>query len=42
MNILSILLEGGNGCGKTTIASKLALDNMFPFIKIISPEKVVG
>lgn len=40
--MLSILLEGRNGCGKTAIAAKLALESMFPFVKVISPEKFVG
>eukprot|EP00808_Paulinella_micropora_P019347 g17532.t1 len=40
--LLSMLLEGGPGCGKTAIAAQLALESQFPFIKLISPEHMVG
>lgn len=40
--LLSILLEGRNGCGKTAFAAKLALESEFPFVKFISPENYVG
>jgi vesicle-fusing ATPase len=40
--LLSILLEGRNGSGKTAMAAKLALESQFPFIKMISPENFVG
>jgi len=40
--VLSILLHGQPGSGKTAIASKLALESGFPFIKIISPDDFVG
>jgi len=39
---LSILLEGQNGCGKTALAVKLALESNYPFVKLISPENFVG
>jgi vesicle-fusing ATPase len=40
--LLSILLEGRNGCGKTALAAKLALESKFPYVKMISPENFVG
>ena len=40
--LLSILLEGKNGSGKTALAAKLALESQFPFVKLISPENFVG
>lgn len=40
--LLTLLLEGKNGCGKTALASKFALESNFPFVKIISPESFVG
>ena len=39
---LSILLSGENGCGKTALAAKIAIDSGFPFVKMISPENYVG
>lgn len=38
----SILLEGESGCGKTALASWVALNCDFPFVKLISPENFVG
>jgi vesicle-fusing ATPase len=40
--LLSILLEGDNGSGKTALAAKIAVDSGFPFVKMISPEHYVG
>lgn len=40
--LLSMLLEGERGCGKTALAAKLALEGEFPFVKMISPENFVG
>ena len=37
-----MLIEGVNGCGKTGIAAKLAIESEFPFVKMISPEMFVG
>jgi vesicle-fusing ATPase len=40
--ILTLLLEGTQRCGKTAIAAKLALESDFPFVKLITPESYVG
>lgn len=40
--IVSILLEGAPNCGKTALAAKLATDSDFPFIKLCSPDDMVG
>jgi len=37
-----VLLEGKNGCGKTALAAKFAIESGFPFVKMISPENFVG
>ena len=41
ISLLSVLLEGDSGCGKTALASYLALHSGFPYVKIISPETLV-
>ncbi|KAK6197338.1 cytoplasmic protein [Scheffersomyces amazonensis] len=38
----SILLFGPSGVGKTAIASTLALNSDFPFVKMLSAESIVG
>ena len=40
--ILSCLLEGAPGAGKTALAATLALESGFPFVKFISAETMVG
>lgn len=40
--LVSILLEGPPNSGKTALAAELALRSDFPFIKICSPEDMVG
>jgi len=40
--LVSLLLEGAAGTGKTALASKLAVASDFPLIKMISPETMVG
>lgn len=40
--LLSVLLEGPSGVGKTAIAAKLALESGFSYVKIVSPENYVG
>jgi vesicle-fusing ATPase len=40
--ILSVALHGPPGSGKTALAAKMAIDSGFSFIKLISPEDMVG
>lgn len=40
--LISVLLHGDPGVGKTAIASMLALKSEFPFIKMLSAESLVG
>ncbi|CAN3356892.1 vesicular-fusion protein Sec18p [Diutina catenulata] len=41
-SLISVLLHGPPGSGKTAIAATLALNSDFPFIKMLSAESVVG
>ncbi|KAG2392305.1 hypothetical protein C9374_012557 [Naegleria lovaniensis] len=41
-NLLSMLLSGATGSGKTTIAAHLAVESGFPYVKIISADRMVG
>ncbi|RYG68116.1 ATP-binding protein, partial [archaeon] len=40
--LLSVLLEGAVSSGKTAIAAKLAADSNFPFVRMISPDSMIG
>jgi vesicle-fusing ATPase len=40
--VTSLLLEGRAGCGKTALAISLALSGEFPYLKLISPDDLVG
>lgn len=40
--LVSLLLEGPPNSGKTALAAKLALMSDFPFVKICSPDDMVG
>lgn len=40
--LVSILLEGPPNSGKTALAAKLAQNSEFPFVKVCSPEEMVG
>lgn len=39
---MSVLLEGPPNAGKTALAAQLAKNSDFPFVKICSPEDMVG
>ena len=41
INLLSILLEGDSGSGKTALSSFISKESNIPFIKIISPDLLV-
>lgn len=40
--LVSVLLHGPAGSGKTALAATIAMASEFPFIKLISPESMVG
>ena len=40
--LVSVLLHGPTGSGKTALAAKIAKDSGFPFVKMITPESMVG
>lgn len=40
--LISVLLHGSSGVGKTAIAASLALNSGFPFIKMLLAESLVG
>ncbi|ORX60980.1 AAA-domain-containing protein [Piromyces finnis] len=40
--LVSVLLHGASGCGKTALAATIAMNSNYPFIKLISPESMVG
>lgn len=40
--LVSFLLSGAAGSGKTALAARIAQDSDFPFVKLISPENFVG
>jgi vesicle-fusing ATPase len=40
--LLSVLLEGPGGAGTTALAATAAIESGFPFVKVVSPEAMVG
>ncbi|XP_051904506.1 vesicle-fusing ATPase isoform X1 [Hippocampus zosterae] len=40
--LVAVLVEGPPHSGKTALAAKIAEDSQFPFIKICSPDKMIG
>lgn len=40
--MVSVLIEGPPNAGKTALAAQLAKNSDFPFIKVCSPEEMVG
>lgn len=42
LGLVSVLLEGPPNAGKSALAAQLAKNSDFPFIKVCSPEEMVG
>ncbi|KAH8548945.1 P-loop containing nucleoside triphosphate hydrolase protein [Umbelopsis sp. PMI_123] len=40
--VVSVLLHGAANSGKTALAATIAMKSQFPFIKLISPEAMIG
>ena len=40
--LVSVLLHGPPGSGKTALGASIAQESGFPFIKLISPDNMVG
>jgi len=40
--LLSVLISGNTGCGKTALACRLAMDSGFPFVKCLFPEDFIA
>eukprot|EP01132_Coremiostelium_polycephalum_P006793 gene6793-8428_t len=40
--LLSVLLSGKPGCGKTSFAATLGQNSGYPFVRVISPQDVIG
>lgn len=40
--LITVLLQGSVGSGKTALASSLALEANFPFARLISPDNMIG
>jgi replication-associated recombination protein RarA len=40
--LVSVLLHGLPGTGKTALAATIAQNSEYPFIKLVSPDKMVG
>lgn len=40
--LLSVLLQGTVGSGKTALAAHMAIESNFPFVKLISPDQFIG
>ncbi|CAG2254590.1 NSF [Mytilus edulis] len=40
--LVTVLLEGPPGSGKTSLATQIAKNSDFPFVKICSPENMIG
>lgn len=40
--LISCLLDGPSGSGKSALAASVAMESGFPFVKVVSPENLVG
>ncbi|KAJ5070587.1 vesicle-fusing atpase [Anaeramoeba ignava] len=40
--LISVLVKGAAGTGKTAFAAKLSMDSKFPFVKMISADSMIG
>ncbi|KAJ1821340.1 transport between ER and Golgi ATPase protein [Coemansia sp. RSA 2675] len=40
--LVSLLLHGPSGSGKTALAATIAQRNSYPFVKLVSPESMIG
>lgn len=40
--LMSVLLQGPPGCGKSAVAAKLAVTSGFPFVRMISADEMIG
>ena len=40
--LVSVLMHGPSGSGKTALAASIAMASEFPYVKLISPEAMVG
>ena len=40
--LFSAIFHGPGGAGKTALAAKIAMDSEYPFIKLLSPEDMIG
>jgi vesicle-fusing ATPase len=41
-SLFSVLIHGPPGSGKTALAAQVAMNSEFPFVKLISPEDMIG
>lgn len=42
IGLVSVLIEGPPNAGKTALAAQIAKNSDFPFVKVCSPEEMVG
>ncbi|KAK5098581.1 transport between ER and Golgi ATPase protein [Exophiala xenobiotica] len=40
--LFSVIFHGPGGAGKTALAARIAMDSEYPFIKLLSPEDMIG